>query len=114
VSFVRVPQRIGGTEIAALFAAQDRLGGLGGDALLDARITAPSDLIVERYCSPGSGERCVLDREHALGTRRRVSPALADFVLRVEGGRRLRQIADAREHLEQVRSLLKLGFLTFA
>lgn len=114
VSIARRPQALGGERLAALFAAQDRLAELDDDALLDTRLLAPGELRVERYQRRGEEPTCVVDLEAAFGTRRPVSPGLADVVLRLDGTSPLRAIDGAADDLNGLRALIKLGFVTFA
>jgi methylase of polypeptide subunit release factors len=114
VSIARRPDSLGGEGLAALFDAQDRLAELNDDGLLDARLSAPEELRVERYQRRGQEPMCVLDLEAAIGVRRPVAPALAEVVLRLDGSAPLRTIDGAAGELDGVRALVKLGFVTFA
>ena len=114
VSLARHPKRLGGRRLAALFAAQDHLASLSDEALLNARLRAPAELRVERCQRPGGEQSCVLDLDDALGVRRPVAPALADVVLRLDGTAPLGEVAGGAPDLDEIRALVKLGFVTFA
>ena len=105
------PTHLAGARLAALFDAQD-VASLDADELLDVRLRAPAELRVERSERPGAGQSCVLQLDGALGVRRPVSPELADIVLRLDGGSRLRDAAGDAADLDGVRALVALGFVT--
>jgi SAM-dependent methyltransferase len=95
-----------------LFEAQDRLRCLDGGALLGARMRPVIGLGVQFAVGGDPSCGCLLRAATAVTQRRAVSRATAELVLALEDGGRPGDVAGvARLHPDELRALVKLGFL---
>ncbi len=110
-----IPRLRLGHALGELFSAQDRAARAPSDASLLQGLRRAPGLHFERRSGPDGADTCVLGCAAALGTRRTVGPAVAEFVMRLGGEFGREPVVELdRMLVDELRILLRLGYLTYA